>query len=458
MEENLINLKRDAYSKLLEWKKSHTNKVLLVEGARQVGKTYLVKKFANENYKNVIYINLLEESGEDLLAIYDLIKEDRLNGRLDRENTNSLKEMFKRFSKNFKDDKECIIIIDEIQESYKIYNMIRQFAREFKTHFIMTGSYLGRVVMQKEFWSPMGDVDFLEIKPLSFVEFINAINLKEVYESLDLYGKSEKNDYELIYDKYKDYCIVGGYPEIVCEYLKNGVKNINGLFEKLLRVFCEESARYFDGDILTTRMFEDCINAIVQILTSNKKGFKESSYTEELQQIITKQYSSNINKENCNRALQWFYTSKFVKDCDKLVDFDFSNIKKRQRYFLADIGMSNYLMNNANILMSESEGVLNETFVYQCLLDKIPTLPMFAVYGDGELDFVYRNRENGYVYGIEVKAGKNSGKTLTKSLANGKINFAIYLKGLTEGGIANKIYTIPIYLFPRFNFEDIKNI
>lgn len=458
MEENSINLKRDAYSKLLEWKKSHTNKVLLVEGARQVGKTYLVKKFANENYKNVIYINLLEESGEDLLAIYDLIKEDRLNGRLDRENTNSLKEMFKRFSKNFKDDAECIIIIDEIQESYKIYNMIRQFAREFETHFIMTSSYLGRVVMQKEFWSPMGDVDFLEIKALSFVEFINAINLKEVYESLDLYGKSEKNDYELIYDKYKDYCIVGGYPEIVCEYLKNGVKNINGLFEKLLRVFCEESARYFDGDILTTRMFEDCINAIVQILTSNKKGFKESSYTEELQQIITKQYSSNINKENCNRALQWFYTSKFVKDCDKLVDFDFSNIKKRQRYFLADIGMSNYLMNNANILMSESEGVLNETFVYQCLLDKIPTLPMFAVYGDGELDFVYRNRENGYVYGIEVKAGKNSGKTLTKSLANGKINFAIYLKGLTEGGIANKIYTIPIYLFPRFNFEDIKNI
>ena len=56
----------------------------------------------------------------------------------------------------------------------------------------MTGSYLGRVVMQKEFWSPMGDVDFLEIKPLSFVEFINAINLKEVYESLDLYGKSKK--------------------------------------------------------------------------------------------------------------------------------------------------------------------------------------------------------------------------------------------------------------------------
>lgn len=336
--------------------------------------------------------------------------------------------------------------------------MIRQFAREFETHFIMTGSYLGRVVMQKEFWSPMGYVDFLEIKPLSFVEFINAINLKEVYESLDLYGKSEKNDYELIYDKYKDYCVVGGYPEIVCEYLKNGAKNLNGLFEKLLRVFCEESARYFDGDILTTRMFEDCINAIVQILTSNKKGFKESSYTEELQQIITKQYSSNINKENCNRALQWFYTSKFVKDCDKLVDFDFSNIKKRQRYFLADIGISNYLMNNANILMSESEGVLNETFVYQCLLDKIPTLPMFAVYGDGELDFVYRNRENGYVYGIEVKAGKNSGKTLTKSLANEKINFAIYLNGLTEGGITNKIYTIPIYLFPRFNFEDIKNI
>ena len=458
MQEELIYLKRDSYNKLFEWKNNHTNKVLLVEGARQVGKTYLVKKFANENYKDIIYINLLEESGEDLLSIYDEIKKERLSGKLDRESNNSLKEMFKRFSKKFKDDEECVIIIDEIQESYKIYNMIRQFAREFKTHFIMTGSYLGRVVMQKEFWSPMGDVDFLEIKPLSFEEFINAINLTEVYEALDLYGKSEKSAYELIYNKYKDYCVVGGYPEVVCEYLNNGVDNLEGLFEKLLRVFCEESARYFDGDILTARMFEDCINAIVQMLANNKKGFSSGSYAEELQQIIVKQYSSNINKENCNRALQWFYTSKFVKDCDKLVEFDFANIKKRQRYFLADTGMANYVMNKSNILLSESNGVLNETFVYQCLLDKISTVPMFAVYGDGELDFVYRNRESGCVYGVEVKSGKNSGKTITKSLNNGKINFAIYLKGLTECGIANKVYTIPIYLFPRFNFEDIKNI
>lgn len=455
MEQKVIDLKRDDYNKLIEWKNNHNNKVLLVEGARQVGKTYLVKKFASENYSNVIYINLLEESGEDLLAIHDVIREERLSGKLDRESTNSLKEMFRRFSKKFKDDKECIIIIDEIQESYKIYNMIRQFARDFKTHFIMTGSYLGRVVMQKEFWSPMGDVDFLEIKPLSFVEFINALNLIHIYESLDLYGKSEKKDYDLIYNKYRDYCIVGGYPEIVCEYLNNGIDNINNLFEKLLRVFCEESARYFDGDILTTRMFEDCINAIVQILASNKKGLKESSYTEELQQIITKQYSSNITKENSNRVLQWFYTSKFVKDCDKLIDFDFTNIKRRQRYFLADIGMANYIMNKANILTSESNGLVNETFVYHCLTEKISTVPMFAVYGDGELDFVYRNRENGSVYGIEVKTGKNVGKTITKSLTSGKINFAIYLKGLTEGGIHNKIYTIPIYLFPKFNFESI---
>ncbi|MGL5085853.1 MAG: ATP-binding protein [Clostridium sp.] len=456
MEYGIIDLKRQVYDDLLEWKKSHSNKVLLVEGARQVGKTYLVKKFANENYGDIIYINLLEESGEDLLSIYEIIKEERLSGKLDREKTNSLKEMFKRFSGKFRDNKECVIIIDEIQESYKIYNMIRQFAREFETHFIMTGSYLGRVVMKKEFWSPMGDVDFLEIKPLSFEEFINGLNLTKEYEALDLYGKSEKKDYELIYSKYKDYCVVGGYPEIVCEYLKNGVDKISNLFEKLLKVFCEESARYFDGDILTARMFEDSISAIVQILTNNKKGFKENSYTEELQQIITKQYSSNITKENSNRVLQWFYTSKIVKDCDKLIDFDFTSVKKRQRYFLSDLGMVNYIMRKNNILTCEANGVINETFVYNSLVTKIPTNPMFAIYGDGELDFIYRNRDTGYTYGIEVKSGKNIGKTITKCLNNGKINFAIYLKGITEGGIANKIYTIPIYLFPRFNFEDLE--
>ncbi|MDF2503256.1 MAG: ATPase [Clostridium sp.] len=179
--------------------------------------------------------------------------------------------MFKRFSNNFKDSEECIIIIDEIQESYKIYNMIRQFAREFKTHFIMAESYLGRVVMQKEFWSPMGDVDFIEIKPLSFTEFIEALDLTYLYKTLDLYGSSDKKDYKLIYDKYKDYLEVRGYPEIVCEYLKNHKKNINDLFEKLLRIFCEESSRYFDGDILTTRVFEDCISAIIETLARSKK-------------------------------------------------------------------------------------------------------------------------------------------------------------------------------------------
>ncbi|RII32943.1 ATP-binding protein [Clostridium chromiireducens] len=452
MGEKTIDLKRDAYKKLLEWKNNHNNKVLLIEGARQVGKTYLVKKFARENYDNVIYINPLEETGEDLLTIYDAVKEERLSGKLDREKTNSLKEMFRRFSNKFKDSEECIIIIDEIQESYKIYNMIRQFAREFTTHFIMIGSYLGRVVMQKEFWSPMGDVDFLEIKPLSFTEFMQALNLKKLYDGLDLYGNSNKNDYELIYDKYKDYLEIGGYPEIVCEYLKNNKDNVYVLFEKLLRVFCEESSRYFDGDILTTRVFEDCISAIIEALARDKKGIKESSYTEELQQIITKKYSSNITKENCNRVLQWFYTSKFVKDCDKLIDFDFTNIKKRQRYYLSDVGMANFVMKKANILMSEARGLLNEAFVYNCLLDKIPTVPMLGIYGDGELDFVYRDRENGQVYGIEVKSGKNPGKTITKSLANGKIDFAVYLKGLTQGGIANKTYTIPIFLFPRFEF------
>ena len=452
---NRIDLKRDAYNDLLNWKNNHNNKVLLVEGARQVGKTYLVKKFAEENYKNIIYINLLEESGEDLLDINEQIRKERLNGTLDRESTNSLKEMFKRYSNKFEDNEDCVVIIDEIQESYKIYNMIRQFAREFDTHFIMTGSYLGRVVMRKEFWSPMGDIDFLEIKPLSFTEFINALNLDDEYNSLDLFGSSSSEQYDLMYEKYKDYTIVGGYPEVVCEYIENGLDNIDGLFEKLLRVFCEESARYFDGDILSAKMFEDCTGAIMQILTSGKKGLKEASYGEEFQKIITKQYSSNITKENTNRVLQWFYTSKFIKDCDKLVDFDFTNIKKRQRYFISDIGMANYIMKKENILKSEADGAVNETFVYHCLCEKINVTPMFAVYGDGELDFVYRNRDNGTVYGMEVKAGKNIGRTITKCLEKGKINFAIYLKGMTKGGKANKVYTIPIYLFPRLQFESI---
>ena len=135
-------LKRTIYDRLLEWKKDTSRSTLELNGARQVGKTYLINKFADENFEHKIYINLFELSGKQFMECYR--KATELIPGNDRPE-NPLHDAFRLYDKTFKDEENTVIIIDEIQESAEIYNRIREFTRQFKAHFIITGNYLGRV-------------------------------------------------------------------------------------------------------------------------------------------------------------------------------------------------------------------------------------------------------------------------------------------------------------------------
>ena len=132
----------------------YTGKVLEVSGARQVGKTYILKKFANENFKHAIYINMAEINGERFIMCLDEA-EYWEPGTPMREKP--VHEALRLFYQEFEDTRDSIIIIDEIQESSRIYNLIRTFAREFSCYVIVTGSYLGRL-LAKEFFLPAGDL------------------------------------------------------------------------------------------------------------------------------------------------------------------------------------------------------------------------------------------------------------------------------------------------------------
>ena len=141
------DLKRTAYQTLLAWKKRPNHKTLEVSGARQVGKTYLVNKFADEQYTHKIYVNMLELSGEIFLETYQKIRNEMGAGA---RFPNPVKELLLRYEPDFTDSKHTVVIIDEIQESAEIYNRIREFTRSLESDFIVTGSYLGRI-LNKEF-------------------------------------------------------------------------------------------------------------------------------------------------------------------------------------------------------------------------------------------------------------------------------------------------------------------
>lgn len=126
---------------------------------------------------------------------------------------------FELFDDTFVDDKNTIVVIDEIQESAEVYSMIRQFAREFSCHFVVTGSYLGKT-LSKEYFLPAGDIDTLVLDTLSYEEFLGTVGLRDVYDNLDLFGQGETKAYEELKKWYDIYTQIGGYPAVVKCYLE----------------------------------------------------------------------------------------------------------------------------------------------------------------------------------------------------------------------------------------------
>lgn len=208
-----IDVNRDIYEDMRHWKENDSlDKVLYIQGTRQVGKTYAIKKFAKDNYDSnkIIYIDLTSDDLEILLRIRENINNELISETLERSEINRIDELFKRFSLRFENSYECLVIIDEIQESSEIFSMIRQFARDVKTNFIITGSYLGRILGDKRFWISMGDIVEVTMNPVSFEEYLGIFNLRQLYNSLDFYGKSNISDYDLISEKFNEYIRIGG--------------------------------------------------------------------------------------------------------------------------------------------------------------------------------------------------------------------------------------------------------
>ena len=211
-----------------------------LEGARQVGKTYILDKFAREQYQQYIYINMIGESGEYFLECYEKAYHRR---NVQDEAEKGMAAVLKTYASDFVDSRETIVVIDEIQESPVIYSRIREFAREFSCDFIVTGSYLGKT-REKEFFLSAGDTDTLVMGTLSFPEFLGAFGKRDLYETLTLDGKDDHARYDEIKDYFDLYCQLGGYPRVVQNYLETGdLSQSRRLVERIIDIFIKESSR-----------------------------------------------------------------------------------------------------------------------------------------------------------------------------------------------------------------------
>ena len=451
-----VELNRNIYNKLLQWKKDDSGQVLLVYGARQVGKTYSLKKFAYENFRHVVYIGMAESSGEQFLQCLDKVNEWEPGTPREEK---PIHKAFELFDREFRDTKDTVIIIDEIQESSRVFNLVRTLAREFDCYAIITGSYLGRL-LSKEFFLPAGDFEDLTLETLTFPEFAEVFGKRELYESIDLFGGSDPEQYEELKECFELYQRIGGYPSVVNMYLEHkSLERCDAELGRLMSIFTNESKRYFD-DVMETDTFEKLFHGIAVTLIREKQG--AGDLVEDLSKIVYKQESGRFTKKMINHAISWLRSSHIIGYASKSIDCDYLNIKENDRFYFLDVGIAHYFVARAGADEAIIRGIVAENFVYLTLLRQISggiagNAPWFATYGKtkGELDFYVRSLLDYKNYGVEVKAGSNSGNTVTRLLKDGKIDYIYYLKGDTYGGKTEdgKIWTVPLYLADRIVFN-----
>jgi len=451
-----MELKRNIYQKLLEWKEQNTGRVLELKGARQVGKTYILKKFGQENFQKVIYVNMAEISGKRFLQCLSSATEWEPGTPVEE---NPVRKALKLFDTEFIDDKNTVVIIDEIQESAEVYNQIRTLAREFQAYVIVTGSYLGRLI-EPEFFLPAGDIDHMTMETLTFDEFLDVFGERELYETIDLFGQGNSADYEKLMGYYEIYQKIGGYPAIVVSYAKE--KNLDkcfGLIRGLMDIFVNESKRYFT-DIIDINLFQKVFNAIALLMLQEKQGI--SDLTTELSKIAYQEESGRMTKKMVNHAISWLQESHIVGYASKAIDCDYKQIKDNSRYYFLDMGIAYHFLSRTGAPYDMIKGLLAENFVYLSLKRRIDNTseiagdaPWFATYEriNGELDFFVRSLKDYKNYGIEVKSTDKEAKTAKRLLEDKKLDYLYLLKGETKGGIAeDKIFTVPLCLVDRIRF------
>lgn len=451
-----MELKRDIYEKLLDWKKRDSHKVLELRGARQVGKTYILNKFAQENYKTFLYINMVQTTGAEFLACLE--KAAAWEPGMPRKEQ-PLHDAMRLFDERFQDTKDTIVVIDEIQDSAKVYSLIRQFAREFSCDFIITGSYLGKT-LSREYFQPVGDLDIMILDTLTFEEFLDAEGKRDLYNSVDLYGKSSHEAYDELKRYYDLYCQIGGYPAVVKTYLETRDMEIcQTELDRVIHIFTEESQGYFDN-VLDINLFGQLLPAVAQTMIREKKGSVD--LITELSKIVYKQESGRLSKKSINQAIAWLYRSHILDFCGKANDCNPTDISANSRFYFLDVGVCRSFLDMAGADLPTLCGIVNENFVYIDLLKRVRsrkisgTAPMFGLYKEGEIDFLVNSRENYKTYGVEVKSGKTEGKTAQLLLKDEKVEAVYFLKGDTYGGIADRKVTVPIYLVGRMQFDFVK--
>ena len=422
-------MKRTAMEKLVAWKSSDERKPMVLKGARQVGKTWLMKEFGKNYYKSFVYFNFDEE--DELKSIFETNK-----------NPQRIIELLSMIAGEKIYPLDTLIIFDEVQECPEALNALKYFkekANEY--HVIAAGSLLGTLLAKPKSY-PVGMVNLLDIFPLTFEEFLEATDapLFAYYEGIHKEQQIEEIFHNRLLESYNNYLIIGGMPECVSSWLKHkDPAKIAQIQRELIEVYENDFSKH-NGKVNSGRILMVFRSIVTQLAKSNEKfmygAVREGARARDFEEAIEWLVSAGM----LNRIYNVSKLEHPISAFDKLDQF---------KLFLFDTGLLKQMagIDNSAILLKSTyqfKGPLTENYVLQQLRGQFEVMPRYFSNRNGEIDFVLQCGME--IIPVETKGGEDkSAPTFKKYVADNHPQYAVRFSKMgyrKDGNITN----IPLYL------------
>lgn len=424
-------MKRFILSELIKWKESKYRKPLILKGARQIGKTYILKQFGEENYEDVAYFNF--DHDEELYNLFENTK-----------NPQRILEQLTFIHKKAIRPEKTLIIFDEIQECPNALNSLKYFQEEANEyHVVCACSLLGLRLSHTSF--PVGKVDFLDMYPMTFSEFLiadNCENLVDYMKSINNIEKIPDIFFNQLEEKLKAYFIIGGMPEAVQVWVnEKDVELVDNVQKNILRAYESDFSKHTQNN--EANKISLVWNSIPSQLAKENKKFLYQTIKEGAR---AREYESALNWLNDADLVRKVYN--VTKTDLPLVAYnDLSSFK----IYMNDVGL---LRNMANLdsriviegdkLFEEFKGAFTENYILNMLSASLGKNPNYFTFDRHEIDFViqYQNK----VIPIEVKSSKSTNNaSLTKynEKYNNDLSIRFSMNNLNKD---DKIINIPLFM------------
>lgn len=425
-------MKREIVNDLIKWKESENRKPLIIHGARQVGKTYIIKQFGKENYSNLIYVNF--ETNQEF--------SNQISDRIDAKYIINKLELF--YGEKIVPGK-TLIFFDEIQANERALTSLKYFYEDApQYHIIAAGSLLGIAINRENYSFPVGKVQMINMYPLSFKEFLIAVGRENLIEEIQKHFENDermdKDIHELCLKLYRTYLVVGGMPEVVQTYLTEA-KTIAAIDvqAEILSSYERDMTKYADNS-LSNKIISAFDSIPVQLAKDNQK-FQYK--------VISKGGTSAIFGD----AILWLKNSGIVNKVYKVaaeLPLEMHKDLTSFKLYMSDVGL---FVNKARYplyqidLSEQPTMIAMEPLTEHYVANELKVNGYETYYwesgGKAELDFIIQKDID--IIPIEVKTSThNKSRSLDIYMKTYNPKYAIRISE-KNFGFENNIKSVPLY-------------